>query len=83
MGLRRLRGRLDQVQGEANLTLDDIRALVEDLHDGFGLSVEVDAAKLMDMLNKLMTGVSVPDKFTIPLTLKVDPTIDNDDPGGQ
>lgn len=39
MGLRRLRARLDQVQGNANLTINDARDLVLDLQDGFGVKI--------------------------------------------
>lgn len=79
MGFRRLRGRLDQLQGSANLTMDDIQALVDDLQDGFGVRVQIDAAKAMDLANKLIGGVGLPDKFDLPITVKVDPTIDTKD----
>lgn len=39
MGFRRLHGRLDQVQGHANVTMDDVQALVADCRDGVGVKV--------------------------------------------
>ena len=71
MGLRRLRGRLDQLQGNANFTLAEAQALIDDLKDGFGVTIELDenaAQKLMDVF----TGKG----RKIPVTIKVDPTID-------
>lgn len=41
MGLRRLRGRLDQLQGKANVTLDMAQALLAELQDGFALELEI------------------------------------------
>ena len=41
MGLKRLRGRLDQLQGHANGTLAGIDALVEELRDGFTIEVDI------------------------------------------
>ena len=39
MGLRRLRGRLDQLQSEGNHTMDVVQDLVADLRDGVGVKV--------------------------------------------
>jgi hypothetical protein len=41
MGLRRLRGRLDQLQGHANTTLGAADALIEELRDGFAVEIEI------------------------------------------
>ena len=76
MGLRRLRGRLDAVQGQADQTLHMAQDLIGDLQDGFGVVVEVDSSKLMDMFTKLLTGVGLPDKFTLPISVKIEPDID-------
>ncbi len=39
MGFRRLRGRLDQMQGRANSVADLVTDLVLDLKDGFGIKI--------------------------------------------
>lgn len=39
MGLRRLRGRLDQLQSEGNHTMDVVQDLVADCKDGVGVKV--------------------------------------------
>jgi len=75
MGLGRLRGRLDQLQGEANLTLDDARDLLADFQDGFGLKLVVDAARLRPLLKELFMGSSV-DQIELPIVLKIDPSVD-------
>lgn len=76
MGLRRLRGRLDQVQGEANLTLHMAQDLVADLADGFGVQVEIDTASLQSLITTLLTGGTLPGKVTFPLTIKIEPEVD-------
>jgi hypothetical protein len=75
MGFLRLRGRLDQVQGRANETLGMAQDLIADLQDGFGVKVEFDLTKTAELLNHLMVG-KLPGKFELPLTIKVDPTVD-------
>jgi len=75
MGLRRLRGRLDQLQGNANFTLAEAQALIADLQDGFGLKIVVDAGKIRPLLNQLLVGNSE-GPVELPLTIKIDPTID-------
>jgi len=71
MGLRRLRNRLDQVQGEASFTMQMARDLIADLQDGFGVTIEMDenaAQALMDVF----TGKG----RKIPVTIKIDPSVD-------
>jgi hypothetical protein len=72
MGLRRLRGRLDQMQGEANETMGLAQDLIADLSDGFGVTVSVDPAKFWDCWAKLRSG----EKFDLPITVQIDPTVD-------
>ena len=72
MGLRRLRGRLDQLQGAANLTLQDARDLLADLSDGFGISITVDAGAVKTLVDMFLAGQSV----TLPIRISIDPTID-------
>lgn len=53
MGLRRLRGRLDQLQGNANATLGMAQALLDELRDGFAVEVEITpdaSSRLLDVL---------------------------------
>ncbi len=53
MGLRRLRGRLDQLQGNANATLGLAQALLAELQDGFDVELEVTpdaSSRLLDIL---------------------------------
>ena len=72
MGLRRLRNRLDQLQGEANQTMALAQDLISDLQDGFGVTIEMDenaAQALMDVF----TGKG----RKIPVTIKIDPKIDS------
>ena len=73
MGLRRLRNRLDQLQGEANQTMALAQDLIADLQDGFGVTVELDenAAKTLAMM--LLKGKA----GKLPLTIKIDPKIDS------
>lgn len=83
MGLRRLRGRLDQLQGTANqrmLQADELMQLAQDLvldiSDGFGIKVVVDAARIRPLLNELLMGDST-EPLELPLLIKIDPSIDN------
>ena len=78
MGLRRLRGRLDQLQGEANLTMAQAQALlavaealVEDLADGVGITVNVDAGAA-----KTIMGIMLGKAGKLPLSVQIDPTVD-------
>ena len=72
MGLRRLRGRLDQLQGEANQTMGLAQDLIADLQDGFGVRVSLDA----DAIKKLFAAFTSKEGCDLPFTIKVDPTID-------
>ena len=78
MGIRKLRGRLDQLQGKANLTMDDARELigiakdlVDDLTDGIGVTVHVDEGAAKTVLGLVMGKAG-----DLPLTVQIDPTFD-------
>lgn len=78
MGLRRLRGRLDQLQGNANFTMGQAQelmrmfdALLEDIADGVGVTFHVDK----DAAKTLM-GLMVGKPGKLPLSVQVDPTVD-------
>jgi hypothetical protein len=75
MGLRRLRGRLDSLQGQASATMAIAQDLLADVKDGVGVTIEFDLAKTAELLNQLMGG-KLPGKFELPVTIKVDPTVD-------
>lgn len=75
MGLRRLRGRLDQLQGKANWTMDDARALIAEaseflkqLEDGVGITAVVDAGAART-LARLLLGKG----GTVPIKVVIDP----------
>jgi hypothetical protein len=72
MGLRRLRGRLDQVQGKANQTMTLAQDLIADLQDGFSVRISIEPKKFWDCWTKLRSGES----FDLPVTVKIDPTTD-------
>jgi hypothetical protein len=74
MGLRRLRGRLDQVQGEANETMALAQALLADLADGFGVTVTVDAGAVKTLTDMLLAGK----ECKLPLRITIDPEIDKE-----
>ena len=71
MGFRRLRNRLDQLQGEANQTMAVIQDLTADLQDGFGITITVDAHAIKTLF-KLLKG----EPGDLPLRIKIDPTVD-------
>ena len=78
MSLRRLRGRLDQLQGKSNQTLNQAQelialgeALVDDLADGLGITVNVDAHAAKTLVDLLMGN---PGK--LPLSVQIDPSVD-------
>ena len=71
MGLRRLRGRLDQMQGNANFTMAMAQDLIADLKDGFGVSIEIDAGAAQTLVGLLMGKAG-----TLPLKVKIDPEVD-------
>ena len=75
MGLRRLRGRLDQVQGAANLTLQDARDLLADLADGFGVTVTIDATAAKILFQAVVSG-TLHGKIDLPISLRIDPSSD-------
>jgi hypothetical protein len=63
------------VQGEANDTMALAKALIADLQDGFGVSVEFDSVAASKIFHDLITGKLV-GKVTLPLLIKVDPAVD-------
>ena len=73
MGLIRLRNRLNHLEGDADATMAAARDLLADLSDGFAIQVEIDAAQAMDLANKLISGVGVPGKFVLPVSLRILP----------
>jgi hypothetical protein len=75
MGLRRLRGRLDQVQGHANASLAAADDLLADLRDGVGITLRLDGDKLRELLRDLMYGKQS-GPIDLPLTVVIDPTVD-------
>lgn len=75
MGLRRLRGRLDQIQGEANETMAFAQALLADLADGVGVKIHVDANAVKTLMDMFLAGK----ECDLPFTVKVDPTVDTKD----
>ena len=72
MGLRRLRGRLDQLQGNANFTMAEIQALVEDLQDGFGVEIDIDEGAATKLAQILLSGKAA----TLPFRVRIVPEID-------
>ena len=71
MGFRRLRGRLDQLQGEANYTMQVAQDLIADMQDGFGVTIHLDEHAIKAMF-KLLKG----EAGDLPLTIKIDPSMD-------
>ena len=70
---RRLRNRLDHIEGDADHTMAIARDLLADFQDGFGVTVEIDedaTKKLIALLFKGQAG-------SLPLKIKIDPTIDS------
>jgi hypothetical protein len=72
MGLRRLRSRLDSIQGAASLTLQDARDLLADLQDGFGITVHIDADAAKNLMNLFMAGK----ECKLPISIQIDPRVD-------
>lgn len=72
MGLRRLRSRLDQLQGNANNTMGLVQDLVADLQDGFGVTLHMEPHALA----KLYKAITNEEGADLPLTIKVDPAVD-------
>ena len=73
MMFRRLRGRLNQVQGEANQTMAIAQDLLRDLQDGFGVTITLDENAAKTLATMLLKGRA----GKLPLTIKIDPTVDN------
>lgn len=69
---RRLRARLDQVQGEANETMALAQALIADFQDGFGITIHVEP----HVLAKLYQAIRNEEGADLPITIKVDPAVD-------
>ena len=78
MGIRRLRGRLDQLQNNANLTMADAQELIgmakellDDLTDGISVTVHIDEGAA-----KTLVGILMGKAGKLPLVVAVDPTYD-------
>jgi hypothetical protein len=69
---RRLQARLDQVQGEANSTLNVAKDLLADLKDGFGVTVTIDEGAAQILLGIILHGKA----GKLPLKIVVDPQVD-------
>jgi len=74
MGFRRLRGRLNQLQGEANQTMGIIQDAIADFQDGFGVRVKIDRGAA-----KTLMGILMGKEGELPLTIEIDPTVDTKD----
>lgn len=72
MGLRRLRARLDQLQGNANNTMGLVQDLVADLQDGFGVALHLEP----HALKKLYAAFMNEEGADLPITVKIDPAVD-------
>jgi hypothetical protein len=72
MALRRLRARLDQVQGNANHTMGLAQDLIADLQDGFGLTITLDDGAATKLFHAVTSGKAC----ELPIRIKIDPTID-------
>lgn len=72
MGLRRLRARLDQLQGNANNTMGLVQDLVADLQDGFGVMLHLEP----HALKKLYAAFMNEEGADLPITVKIDPAVD-------
>lgn len=75
MGFRKLRGRLDQVQGNANETMALAQDLLADLKDGFGVRIVVDQEKATEIFLGLFNG-TLAGPIELPLTIRIVPEED-------
>lgn len=71
MGFRRLRARLDQLQGNANHTMDLAQDLIADLKDGVGVTISIDEGAVLKLLS-ILSGKP----GELPIKIKIDPTVD-------
>lgn len=74
MGLRRLRARLDQLQGNANDTMALAQDLIADLKDGFGITLHLEDGAAVKLLHAVTSGKG----FDLPLTIRIDPSVDKE-----
>ena len=72
MGLRRLRSRLDNLQGNANQTMALAQDLIADLKDGVGLTIHLEP----HALKKLYAAFTNEEGADLPITIKIDPAVD-------
>lgn len=75
MGLRRLRNRIDQLQGEANETMGLAQDLLADLKDGFGVRIVFDTGKATELFAGLFNG-TLSGPVELPLTIRIVPEED-------
>lgn len=72
MGMRRLRGRLDQLQGEANVTMEKIQILADEFLDGFTIEVELKMTEsLREFISNAVRASVVGGDVAFPLTLPI------------
>lgn len=86
MAFRRLRGRLDHLEGDANQTMAAARALIADLRDGFRVRLKVritgPLVKFLWALGKALLTGKEPDwakEFPDGLPLEFDAAVDVDE----
>lgn len=72
MGLRRLRSRLDQLQGNANQTMELAQDLIADLKDGVGITIHLEPHALA----KLYQAITNEEGADLPIVVKIDPAVD-------
>lgn len=73
MGLRRLRARLDQLQGNANNTMGLAQDLIADLKDGVGVTISVDEKAVLKLL-AILAGKP----GELPIKITIDPSVDKE-----
>jgi len=81
---RRLRGRLNQLQGAANQTMSETRqlislvdALVDDIQDGFAVNLVIPPGSVEAFVKDMIAG----EGGKLPIQIQVDPTVDTADEG--
>lgn len=72
MSIRRLRGRLDQLQGEANITMDKAQILLDELLDGFTIEAELKMTQpLREFIGNAVRTAMIGGEVQFPLTLPI------------
>lgn len=78
MSMRRLRGRLDQLQGKSNQTLNQAQELIAlgeaflaDVADGLGVTVHIDEGAAKTLMSIMLGRAG-----KLPLSVQIDPSVD-------